>query len=353
LRVRNLKKYFPIRRGILSRVVGQVKAVDDVSFDIYPNETLGVVGESGCGKTTAGRTLLRLIEPTSGEAIFKGRDLFQLKNEELRVARRDMQIIFQDPYSSLNPRMTVDSLIGEAMEYHGVARGDERRERVKELLVRVGLQPSYINRYPHEFSGGQRQRLGIARALALNPDFIVCDEAVSALDVSIQAQIINILQDLQDEFKLSYMFIAHDLSVVKHISHRVAVMYLGQVVELSELPRAVPEHAAPLRAGALERDPGAEAGSPEEADYLEGGRAVSDQPARGLSLPHALPGALPALRPHRAPDDRRGRRPPREVPPLRPRLQEDDPGHRQRHLPPRSGPEEGRGGGLRWVWSVL
>jgi oligopeptide transport system ATP-binding protein len=233
LRVRNLKKYFPIRRGILSRVVGQVKAVDDVSFDIYPNETLGVVGESGCGKTTAGRTLLRLIEPTSGEAIFKGRDLFQLKSEELRVARRDMQIIFQDPYSSLNPRMTVDSLIGEAMEYHGVARGDERRERVKELLVRVGLQPSYINRYPHEFSGGQRQRLGIARALALNPDFIVCDEAVSALDVSIQAQIINILQDLQDEFKLSYMFIAHDLSVVKHISHRVAVMYLGQVVELS------------------------------------------------------------------------------------------------------------------------
>ncbi len=234
LKVRNLKKYFPIKRGIFSRTVGHVKAVDDISFDILPNETIGIVGESGCGKTTAGRSLLRLIEPTSGTAHFKGKDLFTMSPSELRVARRDIQIIFQDPYSSLNPRMTVDSLIGEAMEYHGIAFGEERRDKIKDLLVRVGLQPSYINRYPHEFSGGQRQRIGIARALAVNPDFIVCDEAVSALDVSIQAQIINILQDLQTEFNLSYMFIAHDLSVVKHISHRVAVMYLGQIVELSD-----------------------------------------------------------------------------------------------------------------------
>jgi oligopeptide transport system ATP-binding protein len=232
--VRNLVKHFPIKKGIFSRTVGHVKAVDNVSFDIFPHETLGVVGESGCGKTTAGRTLLRLIEPSSGEAFFKGQDLFKLGGAELRKARRNMQIIFQDPYSSLNPRMTVDSIIGEAMEIHGIAKGEERRERVKELLLRVGLQPSYINRYPHEFSGGQRQRLGIARALALKPEFIVCDEAVSALDVSVQAQVLNLLSDLQQEFKLSYMFIAHDLSVVRHISQRVAVMYLGQIVEMSD-----------------------------------------------------------------------------------------------------------------------
>lgn len=234
LEVRNLKKYFPITKGLLSRVVGQVKAVDDVSFTIMPNETVGMVGESGCGKTTAGRTLLRLIEPTGGEAIFDGQDVFKMEREELRRARRNMQIIFQDPFSSLNPRMTIESIIGEALEFHQIAKGERRREMVEELLVKVGLQPSYISRYPHEFSGGQRQRLGIARALALNPKFIVCDEAVSALDVSVQAQVINLLQDLQEEYNLSYLFIAHDLSVVKHISDRIAVMYLGQIVELAE-----------------------------------------------------------------------------------------------------------------------
>lgn len=233
LEVRNLKKYFPITKGVLSRVVGHVKAVDDVSFTVHANETVGLVGESGCGKTTAGRTLLRLLEPTSGEALFEGRDIFKLEREALRAARRDMQIIFQDPYSSLNPRMTIESIIGEAIEFHGIAKGDARREMVEGLLERVGLQPTYITRYPHEFSGGQRQRLGIARALALNPKFIVCDEAVSALDVSVQAQVINLLQDLQEEFNLSYLFIAHDLSVVKHISDRIAVMYLGQIVEMA------------------------------------------------------------------------------------------------------------------------
>lgn len=233
LEVKNLKKYFPITKGILGRVAGQVKAVDDVSFTVNANETVGLVGESGCGKTTAGRTLLRLLEPTGGQAIFEGKDIFELGREDLRAARRDMQIIFQDPYSSLNPRMTIESIIGEAIEFHGIAKGEQRREMVEGLLERVGLQPSYITRYPHEFSGGQRQRLGIARALALNPKFIVCDEAVSALDVSVQAQVINLLQDLQQEFNLSYLFIAHDLSVVKHISDRIAVMYLGQIVEMA------------------------------------------------------------------------------------------------------------------------
>ncbi len=233
IEVRNLKKYFPIHKGLFSRHVGDVKAVDDVSFDIYPQETLGVVGESGCGKTTAGRTLLRLLEPTAGTATFDGKDLFGLGKSQLRAMRRHMQIIFQDPYSSLNPRQTVGSIIGDALQLHGLASGDDRFERAKELLERVGLQASYINRYPHEFSGGQRQRIGIARAVALKPKFIVCDEAVSALDVSVQAQILNLLMDLQEEFHLSYMFIAHDLSVVRHISDRVAVMYLGRIVELS------------------------------------------------------------------------------------------------------------------------
>ena len=233
IEVRNLKKYFPITKGIFGRKVGAVKAVDDLSFNVYPNETIGLVGESGCGKTTAGRTLLRLLEPTGGEVLFRGKDVFKMDSEELRRARRQMQIIFQDPYSSLNPRMTVESIIGEAIEFHGIASGEERRSMVEDLLERVGLQPSYITRYPHEFSGGQRQRIGIARALALNPDFIVCDEAVSALDVSVQAQVINLLQDLQREFDLSYLFIAHDLSVVRHISDRIVVMYLGQMVEMA------------------------------------------------------------------------------------------------------------------------
>lgn len=232
LQIRDLKKHFPIKKGFFGRTVGAVKAVDGLTFDVYPNETVGLVGESGCGKTTAGRSILRLIEPSDGQILYKGQDIVGLGPKEMRVLRRNLQIIFQDPYSSLNPRMTIEDIIGEAIQFHGVETGDAIRSMVESLLERVGLQPSYITRYPHEFSGGQRQRIGIARALALSPDFIVCDEAVSALDVSVQAQVINLLLDLQDEFKLSYLFIAHDLSVVRHISDRIAVMYLGQMMEL-------------------------------------------------------------------------------------------------------------------------
>jgi oligopeptide/dipeptide ABC transporter ATP-binding protein len=234
LSVRNLVKYFPIYKGLFSRKLGDVKAVDDISFDLGHTQTLGLVGESGCGKTTAGRTILRLLEPTSGEAIFNGTNIFETSSRELRALRREMQIIFQDPYSSLNPRMTVETIIGDALQVHGIAKGEEMRDRVKSLLSRVGLQPRYVSRYPHEFSGGQRQRIGIARALALNPKFIVCDEAVSALDVSIQAQVINLLEELQEEYQLSYLFIAHDLAVVRHLSDRIAVMYLGKIVEQSD-----------------------------------------------------------------------------------------------------------------------
>ena len=231
LDVQGLKKWFPIRAGLFGRVKNHVKAVDGVSFQVREGETLGVVGESGCGKTTVGRALLRLIEPTAGSVTFRGRDLLALSGGEMRAMRREMQIIFQDPYSSLNPRMTVEGIVGEAMTVHGIARGAERRKRVGELLERVGLPSRVMGRYPHEFSGGQRQRVGIARALALQPSFIVCDEAVSALDVSIQAQVINLLMDIQKELGISYLFIAHSLSVVEHISSRVAVMYLGHIVE--------------------------------------------------------------------------------------------------------------------------
>jgi len=235
VQVRNLKKYFPITRGLLiRRHIGDVKAVDDVSFDIYRGETLGLVGETGCGKTTVGRTLLRLYEPTAGQIIFDGVDLTRARGRQLRQMRRRMQIIFQDPYASLNPRMTVGAIVGEPLEVHGVATGKEKRERVQELLELVGLNPYFINRYPHEFSGGQRQRIGIARALALNPDLIVCDEPISSLDVSIQAQVVNLMEELQDRLGLTYLFIAHDLSMVRHISDRMAVMYLGKIVELAD-----------------------------------------------------------------------------------------------------------------------
>jgi len=235
LEVRNLKMYFPITQGILiQRHVGDIKAVDGITFNVHQGETLGLVGESGCGKSTTGRAILQLYRPTAGDAIFDGVSLPSLKVEPLRRIRRRMQMIFQDPYASLNPRMTVGNIVGEPLEVHNILPRRERRARVQELLEIVGLNPYFVNRYPHEFSGGQRQRIGVARALAVQPDFIVCDEPISALDVSIQAQIINLLEDLQDEFNLTYLFIAHDLSVVRHISTRVAVMYLGKLMELTD-----------------------------------------------------------------------------------------------------------------------
>ncbi len=234
VRVEHLKMYFPIMRGIIQRHVGDIKAVDDVSFTIQRGETLGLVGESGCGKSTLGRSLLQLYRPTAGRVYFEDDDLTLLRGEALRRQRRKMQMIFQDPYASLNPRMTVGAIISEPLEVHNIAQGNERKERVQELLRVVGLNPYFVNRYPHEFSGGQRQRIGVARALAVNPSFIVCDEPVSALDVSIQAQIINLLENLQEQFGLTYLFIAHDLAVVRHISNRVAVMYLGKIVELTD-----------------------------------------------------------------------------------------------------------------------
>ena len=233
IEVENLKKYFPVKKGILSRSVGEVRAVDGVSFTIKRGETLGLVGESGCGKTTVGRTILRLIEPTAGRVSFNGENLLELDGKQLRSLRASLQIIFQDPFSSLDPRMNVGQIIAEPIRNHVKVSKMEIRQRVADLMERVGLHPEQISRYPHEFSGGQRQRIGIARALALNPLAIICDEPVSALDVSIQAQVINLLARLQEEMKLSYLFIAHDLSVVENISDRVAVMYLGRIVELA------------------------------------------------------------------------------------------------------------------------
>jgi len=265
VKVTNLKKYFPVRGGFFSKTIGYVRAVDGISFDIREGETLGLVGESGCGKSTAGRAMLRLLEPTDGKVEIDGKDIYKMEKEEIRKIRRKLQIIFQDPFGSLNPRMTVSKIVGESLFVHGIIKNKKiREERVVKLLKTVGLNSSHMGRYPHEFSGGQRQRIGIARALALNPKLIICDEPVSALDVSIQAQVINLLEELQDEFKLTYLFIAHDLSVVKHISDRVAVMYLGKIVELttSEDLYNNPKHpytqalfsAVPIPDPTLERD---------------------------------------------------------------------------------------------------
>ena len=235
LEVRDIKKYFPIKGGFLQKTVANVKAVDGVSFDVLRGETIGLVGESGCGKSTLGRTIVRLYEPTEGEIIFNGQDIAGFKGQDLKHLRKQMQLIFQDPYSSLNPRMNVSTIVGEAMLAHGIVKkGPEFTQRLTEVIEMCGLSSYHINRYPHQFSGGQRQRIGIARALALNPEFVVCDEPVSALDVSIQSQVLNLMMDLQEKMGLSYLFISHDLSVVKHISDRIGVMYLGSLVEIAD-----------------------------------------------------------------------------------------------------------------------
>jgi len=268
--VRHLKKSFPIKKGVFARQVGAVHAVSDVSFEVARGETLGVVGESGCGKTTTGRTILRLIEPTSGEIRFEGRDVNSMGTSELRALRREMQIIFQDPVSSLNPRMTVGAIIREGLTIHKLAEGAAADARVRQLLQEVGLRPEYSTRYPHEFSGGQRQRIGIARALSVEPKFIVCDEPVSALDVSVQAQVINLLVDLQRDHNLTYMFIAHDLSVVEHIADRVAVMYLGKIVELATAEDLYREPIMPYTQALLSAVPIADPHARKERIILQG-----------------------------------------------------------------------------------
>lgn len=296
LEVKNLKKYYPVRRGVLSRVVANVKAVDGVSFYICRGETLGLVGESGCGKTTAGRTILRLIEPTDGEVIFDGAPIFRLQGEELRKIRKQMQIIFQDPYGSLNPRMTVGSIVMEGMLAHGMYARDERIERAQRILERVGLDRQHFYRYPHEFSGGQRQRIGIARALAVEPRFIVCDEPVSALDVSIQAQIINLLADLKEELGLSYLFIAHDLSVVQHISNRVAVMYLGRLMEQASSDELFSNPLHPYTQALLASVPSLEPGEKRERRTLAGDVPTPLNPPSGCPFHTRCPEVMDVCR---------------------------------------------------------
>ena len=284
LEIRDLKKHFPVAEGLFSRHKDAVKAVDGVSLTVEEGETLGIVGESGCGKSTLGRTILRLIEPTSGEIFFQGKNLLGLSQRELRDTRRQMQIIFQDPYASLNPRMRVGDIVGEGLEIHKLARGKAKRERVMELLHQVGLREDHYSRYPHEFSGGQRQRIGIARALAVNPRFIVADEPVSSLDVSIQAQIINLLQELQEKMHLTYFFISHDLRVVEHISHRVAIMYLGKIVEIAKSETIYQDAKHPYTRALLSAVPLPDTSRKKERTVLEGDVPSPVHPPPGCSF---------------------------------------------------------------------
>jgi len=293
LEVNNLKKYFPVKAGVFRKTVGHVKAVDDVSFYIKEGETLGLVGESGCGKSTTGATILRLLEATSGEVKFEGKDILALNKRQMREIRKEMQIIFQDPYASLNPRMTVADIVGEPLKIHKLAHSKkERDKKVEELLDSVGLTPEQMNRYPHEFSGGQRQRIGVARALAVDPKLIIADEPVSALDVSIQAQVINILQDLQNEFGLTYLFIAHDLSVVKHISDRVAVMYLGKIVELTDKHSLYDNPLHPYTQSLLSAIPEPKPERKKERIILEGDVPSPVNPPSGCSFHPRCPKAM-------------------------------------------------------------
>ena len=270
LEVKNLKKYFPITKGVFSRVVNHVKAVDDISFYIKPGETLGLVGESGCGKTTVSRVILQLTEPTEGKVYFEGTDVFSLKGDSIKQLRKNMQIIFQDPYSSLNPRLSVGNIIAEGIGAHKIARGKEKKERVDDLLEKVGLSAAHYNRYPHEFSGGQRQRIAIARALSLNPKLIVCDEPVSALDVSIQAQILNLMATLKKDFSLSYLFITHDLSVVEHVSDRIVTMYLGEIAEIADTSEFYSNPLHPYTISLLSANPSPDTRKRKKAIILKG-----------------------------------------------------------------------------------
>ncbi|MET3682015.1 peptide/nickel transport system ATP-binding protein/oligopeptide transport system ATP-binding protein [Alkalibacillus flavidus] len=292
LEVNNLKKYFDIRGGIFGKKVGEVKAVDDVSFTVNEGEILGIVGESGCGKSTTGKALLRLIEPTEGEVRFNDEDITQVNSEQMRQLRRDMQIIFQDPYASLNPRHTVEKIISEPLLVHGMTDAKERKERVQELLEIVGLRAFHASRYPHQFSGGQRQRIGIARALANNPKLIICDEPVSALDVSVQSQILNLMSDLRDQFNLTYLFIAHDLSVVKHISDRVGVMYLGRLVELADKDELYENPKHPYTQALLSAVPVADPDETGERIILKGDVPSPSNPPSGCPFHTRCPQAM-------------------------------------------------------------
>ncbi len=284
LEVKGLKKYFDIKGGVFGKKVGEVKAVDDVSFTVYEGEILGIVGESGCGKSTTGKSILRLIEPSEGEVIFDGKDVTKLDAEEMRKLRRDMQIIFQDPYASLNPRHTIEKIISEPLLVHGIGDKESRKQKVQELLETVGLSAYHASRYPHQFSGGQRQRIGIARALAVNPKLVICDEPVSALDVSVQSQILNLMDDLKKEFKLTYLFIAHDLSVVKHISDRVGVMYLGRMVELAEKDELYENPMHPYTKALLSAVPVPDPDEKNERMILEGDVPSPSNPPTGCAF---------------------------------------------------------------------